>query len=363
VDKNAPKAIGYIRVSTELQAADGISLDAQRESIEDYCNAHKLNLIAIYQDDHTGKTLNRKGFQAALEHMKQSGAVLVGVKLDRITRNVGDLDYLLKTYFGDGKAFALRLVQFPVDTSSSIGRLILNIICSVAQWEREEICARTQMGLNYLKKLGVYLGGAPYGKQYSEDPDAYGRRVLLDDPAEQATIQRLCDLFDGGQSLHKIVKVLAEEGHKPRGKGKWTRIAAARILHRAGRVTCQPWDRSQAIRDKEVVGKRILELRADGLNLSEIGRQLTRENLMPVRGSKWYAATVNAYLSERASHDRQAIVKLALSLREAGRTLSEIGAELTLRGYTPLRGGRWYPAQIKAILDLNHRPDGRDKTV
>ena len=70
VDKNAPKAIGYIRVSTELQAADGISLDAQRESIEDYCHAHKLNLLGIYQDDHTGKTLHRKGFQATLEHMK-----------------------------------------------------------------------------------------------------------------------------------------------------------------------------------------------------------------------------------------------------------------------------------------------------
>src|SRR6185503_5721544 len=72
LDKNAPKAIGYIRVSTEMQAADGISLDAQRESIEDYCQANRLNLLAIYQDDHTGKTLNRSGFQAAIEHMKQS---------------------------------------------------------------------------------------------------------------------------------------------------------------------------------------------------------------------------------------------------------------------------------------------------
>ena len=51
----------------------------------------------------------------------QSGAVLVALKLDRVTRNVGDLDHLLKTYFGDGKAFALRLVQFPVEMSSSIG--------------------------------------------------------------------------------------------------------------------------------------------------------------------------------------------------------------------------------------------------
>ena len=363
VDKNAPKAIGYIRVSTELQAADGISLDAQRESIEDYCLAQNLNLVAIYQDDHTGKTLHRKGFQAALEHMKQSGAMLVALKLDRVTRNVGDLDYLLKTYFGDGKAFALRLVQFPVDTSSSIGRLILNIICSVAQWEREEICSRTQMGMDYLKKLGVYLGGAPFGKRYSEELDSYGRRMLIEDPGEQKTIVRICELFDSGTSLHKIVRILPEEGHKPRGKGTWTRIAVARILHRAGRRTSQPWDRSQAIRDKELVSKRILELRADGLNLSEIGRQLTRENLMPVRGNKWYAATVNAYLKERASYDREAITQLVLSLREQKKTLSEIGAELTLRGYTPQRGGRWFPAQIKAILDLNSLPERPPKAA
>jgi DNA invertase Pin-like site-specific DNA recombinase len=83
--------------------------------------------------------------------MKRSGATPVALKLDRVTRNVGDLDYLLKTYFGDGKQFAIKLVQFPVDTGSSIGRLILNIICSVAQWEREEICARTQMGARLLE--------------------------------------------------------------------------------------------------------------------------------------------------------------------------------------------------------------------
>ena len=126
-------------------------------------------------------------------------------------------------------------------------------------------------------------------------------------------------------------------------------------------MTCQPWDRSQAIRDKELVSKRILELRAGGLNLSEIGRQLTHEHLMPVRGSKWYAATVNADLTERASHDRQAIVKLALSLREPKRTLSEMGAELTLRGSMPQRGGRWYPERIKAKEILDIHPKGRDR--
>jgi DNA invertase Pin-like site-specific DNA recombinase len=353
VDPNAPKALGYIRVSTELQAADGVSLDAQRESIEDYCRLQGLNLIAVYQDDHTGKTLKRKGFQAALDHMKQAGATLVALKLDRVTRNVGDLDYLLKTYFGDGKQFALKLVQFPVDTGSSIGRLILNIICSVAQWEREEICARTQMGLAYLKKQGVQLGGAPFGKRYTDEEDESGRRVLVDDPLEQKTIARICELFDGDTSLHKIVKVLTTEGLQPKEKGEWSRLAVARILERTGRQAMRPWDRTNALRDKTVVINRIFELKAEGLNLSEIGRQLTRENMMPVRGSKWYPATVSAYINERASYDCESIVKTVLALREQKRTLSQICSDLTLRGFTPQRGGRWFPAQIKAILDTN----------
>jgi DNA invertase Pin-like site-specific DNA recombinase len=315
-----------------------------------------MNLITVYQDDHTGKTLKRKGFQAALEHIKRSGATLVALKLDRVTRNVGDLDYLLKTYFGDGRQFALRLVQFPVDTGSSIGRLILNIICSVAQWEREEICARTQMGLDYLKRQGVKLGGAPYGKRYTDEEDISGRRVLIDDPREQKTIARICELFDGGTSLHKIVKILTDEGCEPKEKGAWSRIAVARILERTGRKAMRAWDRTNAIRDKTIVINRVFELKAEGLNLSEIGRQLTRENMMPVRGSKWYPATVSAYLSERASYDRDGIIKTVLALREQKRTLNQICSDLTLRGFTPQRGGRWFPAQIKTILDANHVP-------
>ena len=55
------------------------------------------------------------------------------------------------------------------------------------------------------------------------------------------------------------------------------------------------------------------------------------------------------------TYDQSSIVKLVLSLREEQKTFSEIGAELTLRGFTPQRGGRWFPAQVKAILDLNQR--------
>ena len=72
---------------------------------------------------------------------------------------------------------------------------------------------------------------------------------------------------------------------------------------------------------------------------------------------------VNDYRASEPATTPQAIVKLALSLRKPKRTLSEIGAERTLRGYTPQRGGRWYPAQIKEILDLHPRGERSPKAA
>ena len=57
----------------------------------------------------------------------------------------------------------------------------------------------------------------------------------------------------------------------------------AQAVERTGRKAMRAWDRTNAIRDKTIVMNRIFELKAEGLNLSEIGRQLTRENMMPVR--------------------------------------------------------------------------------
>ena len=68
-------------------------------------------------------------------------------------------------------------------------------------------------------------------------------------------------------------------------------------------------------------------------------------------------------MSERASYDRDEIVKTVLVLREQKRTLSQICSDLTLRGFTPQRGGRWFPAQIKAILDAHSVPQRPSKVA
>ena len=81
------------------------------------------------------------------------------------------------------------------------------------------------------------------------------------------------------------------------------------------------------------------------------GESEARRQLVPQ--SSAHNGCVSSPVSYTHLYDQDAIVKLVLSLREQKKTFCEIGAELTLRGFTPQRGGRWFPAQVKAILDLN----------
>ncbi len=77
--ESAQKVIGYIRVSTDEQATEGISLEVQRDRIIHYCQQFGLNLLDIYQDEWTGKEIARPGLQAALSQMVQTDAMLMSV--------------------------------------------------------------------------------------------------------------------------------------------------------------------------------------------------------------------------------------------------------------------------------------------
>jgi DNA invertase Pin-like site-specific DNA recombinase len=79
-------AIGYVRVSTQEQATEGVSLDAQRDRIRAYCRLHAIKLIDTKADEGiSGGTLNRPGLQAALEMIRRGRAnTLIVAKLDRL---------------------------------------------------------------------------------------------------------------------------------------------------------------------------------------------------------------------------------------------------------------------------------------
>lgn len=227
------KVVAYIRVSTDQQAERGVSLDAQRAKVAAYATLYDLEVSEVVVDAGvSAKTLNRPGLQQALE-MLDSGQVegLLVVKLDRLTRSVKDLGTLLERYFAEG-AGALFSVAEQVDTRSAAGRLVLNVLVSVAQWERETIGERTRDALGHLKNDGVRLGSAGMGWTHTNETDERGRRIIEAVEQEVQAVERILELKASGHSLRQIAAILTDEGFKTKRGGRWQANTVRLILRR-----------------------------------------------------------------------------------------------------------------------------------
>jgi site-specific DNA recombinase len=99
-------------------------------------------------------------------------------------------------------------VSDAIDTRSASGRLVLNVLGSVAEWERQAISERTKEGLSAVKRQGYKFGTPPLGYRYAEELDEHGRKVWEVDPAQQRSLARLLELHDAGKSTPEIAEVL-----------------------------------------------------------------------------------------------------------------------------------------------------------
>ena len=231
---NAPtRVVGYIRVSTEGQADGGVSLDAQRAKLTAYCTALDLELVAVEADAGlSAKSLARPALQRALGMLRDGRAdALLVVKLDRLTRSVRDLGTLVEDYFAAGR-WALLSVADSIDTRSAAGRLVLNVLASVAQWEREATAERTRDALAHLRSEGVRLGGAALGWERGEAVDAAGRRVVVAVEDVAGTVARILALKADGLTLRGIAEILAAEGRSTKAGGRWHATTVQRVIAR-----------------------------------------------------------------------------------------------------------------------------------
>ena len=217
------KAIGYIRVSTDKQADQGQSLEVQELKIKQYCSLYDLELVEIVIDSGaSAKTLDRQGLQKALKILGKEADALIISKLDRLTRRVVDLGNLIDSYF---QKYSLLSVSEQVDTRTPTGRLLLNLLSSVSQWERETIGQRTSEAMQHKKSKLEYTGGkVPYG--YSLDEDGIN---LAENAEEQKVIVEAKEIREGGLSLRKVSDELAVKGFLARGGKKFTAEMIKRI--------------------------------------------------------------------------------------------------------------------------------------
>jgi site-specific DNA recombinase len=224
------RAVGYTRVSSDEQANEGVSLDAQRAKVVGYAKLYGLDLVAVEEDAGvSAKSLDRPALTRALAMLDAGEADgLVIAKLDRLSRSVGDWDRLIAEYFGERAGKQLWSVADAIDTRTAAGRLVLNILMSVAQWEREAIGERTSDALQHKIRQGERCGKIRFGHDLGPD----GVR-LIDNPTEQEGLSLLRELYAEGHSLRGIAKELTRRGIRTKeGRPRWDHSSVKRILAR-----------------------------------------------------------------------------------------------------------------------------------
>lgn len=222
------KVIGYVRVSTDEQATSGVSLAAQAEKVRAYAALYDLELVELIEDaGASAKSLDRPGLQRALAMLEKGEADgIVIAKLDRLTRSVADMATLIDRYFAEKRGKSLFSVADSIDTRTAAGRMVLNILCSVSQWEREAIGERTRDALRHKARRGEVYNHAPLGFEAVE-----GR--LVEVAEEMRAVDEVRRLAAAGASLRTICRAMEAAGFKTKRGGTWRPSTVQAILRRA----------------------------------------------------------------------------------------------------------------------------------
>jgi DNA invertase Pin-like site-specific DNA recombinase len=178
--------LAYLRVSTDEQAASGLGLSAQRETLIAEAERRGWSDVRLIADDgQSAVSLDRPGIQQALAALASGEAdVLVAAKLDRLSRSLLDFASLMEQSRREG--WTLIALDLGVDTSTAAGEMVANVMASFAQFERRLIAERTSAALQAAKRRGQRLG-RPVSL-----PDDVRERIARE-RANGATLQAIAD--------------------------------------------------------------------------------------------------------------------------------------------------------------------------
>jgi len=227
----------HAAVYTRKSSEEGLeqefnSLDAQRESCEAYVASQKSEGWALVRDryddgGYSGGTLERPGLKRLLADIEDGLVdVVVVYKIDRLSRSLADFAKLVEVFDRHGVTFVSVTQSF--NTTTSMGRLTLNILLSFAQFEREVTAERIRDKVAASRKKGMWMGGwAPWGYDVKD-------RKLIVNAAEAATIRMIFERFVTSGSATALARELRSEGvvtkrGKPIDKGALYKLLNNRV--------------------------------------------------------------------------------------------------------------------------------------
>lgn len=213
-----------------MDKKDSLSIQGQI----DLCRKEAQGEVTVYQDKgFSGKNTNRPDFQRMMADVEKGLVQRVIVyRLDRFSRSLADFSQLWEVLGRHGVEFISVNEKF--DTSTPVGRAMLNIIMIFAQLERETTAERVRDNYYQRAKLGSWPGGpAPYGFSLGRLPDATGKLspgLIPNDHME--TVEEIFRRYaQDGESLGSIAKELNAKGIAAPKRATWDNVTLSRILH------------------------------------------------------------------------------------------------------------------------------------
>lgn len=187
----------YVRVSTEEQAKEGLSVDAQIDKCKSFCNARDWDVFKIYKDaGYSAGTMNRPAMELLLRDAeeKKFDTILV-YKIDRFSRKLTDLILVLDAL--KKKKINFTSVTEQIDTTSAMGEAFFQIIGVFAQLERGMVKERVELAFERKIKLGEALFRAPFGYVYQN-------KNLVPHPEDSQKLKEIFRMWASGINYKEI---------------------------------------------------------------------------------------------------------------------------------------------------------------
>lgn len=199
---------GYIRVSTERQV-EGYSIEGQITQIEQYCQFNGYELVDIYADRGiSGKSMNRPELQRMLNDAKNGKLDCVMVyKTNRLARNTSDLLTIVEELHRQNVEFFSLSERMEVKNST--GKLMLQILASFSEFERNTILENIYNGQHQRALKGYYQGNLPL--EYNNIPD--NKKELMINQHEANIVKYIFESYAKGHGYRKIANALNHKGY------------------------------------------------------------------------------------------------------------------------------------------------------
>ena len=220
------RAIGYIRVSTQGQAEDGVSMDAQEAKVRAWAELNGGAEVVIFRDEGISgsRSDNREGLQAALGAVDRGDALVV-YSLSRLSRSTKETLAISEALQKQGAD--LVSLSEKIDTTTAAGKMVFRMLAVLSEFERDQISDRTKAALQYKKQNGEKTGGdVPFGYRARSGK-------LYAHAGEQGALRLILDLHGKGTSLRGICRILEAQGvTRKHGSRSWHPQTVADILKR-----------------------------------------------------------------------------------------------------------------------------------